>query len=247
MTRVLFFFLVITGVLHAQLGVIDLDLPVFDSSGRLVRRLKAASGTGSLKVSVLKSGTVEFFGTESATPEKIGTLTFDIATYQAATEIIESEGPMQLRFANGILSAVGFRYELLKGRLILKSAVVLDSAEAHAVGREGEILLSQEKNDRDMLVSVATIRGDVVITEIKIDDVAVERVETASATYTGSDGLLRPAVPVIMWNQGKRGEMKGEIILKISRRASPLAPPSPQASPGFPTESGAATPSTPRR
>ncbi|MEO6568031.1 MAG: hypothetical protein ABIO94_04655 [Opitutaceae bacterium] len=246
MIRFLLCFLLVAGLLHGQLPVTDLDVPFFDrSSGRLLRRLKAASAIASPETALLKSGTVEFFGSETS-PGKIGTLTFDNAAYRASADVIESEGPMQLRFVNGTLSAVGFRYEFLNGRLILKSAVVLDSAEAHAVGREGEALISQNKADKDMLVSVATIRGDVVITEIKVDNVAVERVETASASYTGEDGLLRPATPVIFWSKGERVEMSGKnLSWPISRRASPLAAPAAQESPATPAEKSPAP--TPRR
>jgi hypothetical protein len=227
--RILFLLCVFSGLLHGQPSVKNLDLPLFDPSGRLVRRLMAASGSaprGSLKILVLKSGTVEFFGPDGAEPEKIGTLTFEDATYRKADEVIESDGPMLLRFTNGTLAAVGFRHDLLTGRLLLRSAVVLHSPEAHVTGREGEVFLTQNKADRDMLVSSATIRGEVTITEFSLKEIKADRLETTSATYTGSDSLLRPALPVLGWNKGiKAGEFGGEeFSIPIVRKSKSQLP-----------------------
>jgi hypothetical protein len=221
--RLLFLLCAFSGLLHGQLAVNNLDLPLFDTSGRLVRRLVAASATGSLEVLVLKSGTVEFFGAEGAEPEPIGTLTFADATYRKAAGVIESDGPMQLRFANGTLAAVGFRHELLTGRLLLRSAVVLDFPEAHVTGREGEVLLTQNEADQATLVSSATIRGDVAITEFKaIKEISADRLETTSATYTGKDSILRPASPVTMWAKDKSaGKLGGEISVPVGRGSKP--------------------------
>ncbi|MEO7412751.1 MAG: hypothetical protein ABIZ81_05280 [Opitutaceae bacterium] len=218
MARILFLFCAISGFLHGRdlaLRISDLDLPLFDE-GRLVRRLMAASADVSGDVSVLKSGTVEFFGPDAAKPERIGTLTFADATYHKAAGVIESDGPMLLHFANGTVAARGFRHELLAGRLLLKSAVVLDFPEARVTGLEGEVLLLQEKKAQDMLVSSATIRGDVAITEFKVKEIDGDRLETTAATYTGSDSMLRPASPVSMWTNGKKtGEAGGKISFRV--------------------------------
>lgn len=208
-----------------EFSVGNLDLPLFDASGRLVRRLTAASATGSLDVPVLKTGTVEFFGADGAEPGKIGTLSFADATYHKSAGVIESDGPMQLRFAKGTIAAVGFRYELLTGQLILRSAVVLDFPEAHTTGREGEVFLTQNKADRDMLVSSAVIRGDVTITEIKVSEIKADRVETTSASYTGSDETLRPASPLTTWTEGKKGQLSGEMKLRLGRHPQPGSTP----------------------
>ena len=244
--RALLLFCAFCGVLHGQPLGKNLDLPLFDPWGRLVRRLKAASASApgrSIDVLVLKSGTVEFFDPDGAVPEKIGTLTFDDATYRKADEVIESDGPMLLQFANGTVAAVGFRYEILSGRLWLRSAVALNFPEAHITGREGEILLTQNKADRDFLVSSATIRGDVTITEFKLKELNADRLTTTHATYTGHDSMLRPAVPIGMWLKGAQiGDMGAEdFSIPIARKSKPTvaipsggAPKKDSGQPGVP-------------
>lgn len=232
--RLLLLLGVFGSLLHGQPGITNLDFPLFDASGRLVRRLTAVSATGSLDVLVLKSGAVEFLGPDGAESAQIGTLTFSEATYRKAAGVIESDGSMQLRFANGTLAAVGFRHELSTGRLFLRSTVVLDFPEAHVTGREGEILLTQAAPDRAMLVSSATISGDVAITGFKpVQEIPADRLETTSATYTGKDSILSPASSISMWAKGKStGKLNGTINVPVG----------PASKPGRGNESGSPSP-----
>jgi len=202
----------------AELTINALDVPFFDPSGHLLRRLKAETATGSLQKPVLKNGRVEFFSSEPADRELLGTLTFAEARYDHKSSVVESDGPVHLTFPQGTMTAIGFRYDLPAGKLILKSAVVLDFPEAHVTGDEGEILLIEDKIDRRLLVSSATIRRNVVITEIKSNAFKIDRAETASAIYRGSDQQLSLASPVTGWRNGEKGEMFGEIAFKVGRQ-----------------------------
>jgi hypothetical protein len=209
----------------AEYSVGGLDLPMIDASGRVVRRLRAVSGSGSYDVPRLQTGTVKFFDPTGKNPGEIGTLSFADATFHRATNVIESDGPMKLDFEKGTITAIGFRYDLSAGRLVLKSAVALDLAEAQVNAREGEVILTENKADGDILVSSATLRGDVTITEIKVKGIQFDRIETTSAVYTGSDDILRPAAPMITWTKGSLGGKIEIPIVKRPRGASPDATP----------------------
>jgi hypothetical protein len=200
----------------------DFDFAFFDASGQLVRRLRAASATGLLDVA-LKKGVADFFGPEGAERVKIGTLLFDEATFHRRTEVVESDGPMDLIVPAGTISAIGFRYEMKTGRLFLMSAVIMKVPEALIAGREAEIVLTESPASRDLLLSRAEIKGDVVVAEIKIKGVDLDRIETPLVVYTGSENLLEISVPLKAWSKGEeiRGT-KGAISYRLARPLAPL-------------------------
>jgi hypothetical protein len=208
-----------TGTLEIK----DVDIPLFDtSSGHPLHRLRVKSGIGSFNLMRINEGVVDFFGAEGTERVKIGTLNFKDASYDGRAGLIDSNAPMLFSSLQGTLSAVGFRYEIRTNRLFLKSAVTMKIPEANIAGREAEVLLSESQPTRDLLLSWVEVRGDVAITELKLENPKLDRIETQRAVYTGAESLLEVFAPVKFWSEGTEGSGTGEYKYRLGKPLAPL-------------------------
>ena len=190
--------------LAAELTMMDLTIPQFDVAGRMIRRLKADSATGSFEEPKLRDGVVEFFRPQDANPERLATLDFAEAIYHRLAGVIDGDNHIRVISPKGNLSGDGFQYQLTLGKLILRSTVVIELPTAHITGEKAEALISQSAADQDFTISQATVTGGVVVTGIKSEKFNFDRAETASAVYTASDGKLRLASPVVCWRASEK-------------------------------------------
>jgi len=184
--------------------MLKLTIPQLDAAGHMIRRLKAESATGPLKTPKLSMGVVEFFRPQETNPEKLATLRFNEAVYHSTEEIINGDCLINLDSPRGDLNGVGFNYQLITGKLVLKSSVVIDLPNAHVTGETAEAFFNQNTAIQDSFIQQATISGKVTVTGIKSDKYPFDRAETAKAVYTASDGLLRLSSPVICWRNGQQ-------------------------------------------
>jgi len=119
----------------AELTIKDLIVPQLDGAGRMIRRLKADSAIGPLEKPRLSNGVVEFFLPQDPNHGKQASLFFLEATYHRSAEMIEGDGQISLISTKGDLSGKGFQYQLISGKLILKSSVIIDLPTAHITGK----------------------------------------------------------------------------------------------------------------
>ena len=196
----------------------ELRIPELDSSGRLIRRLTAASATGSFDLLKLVNGAVEFYPLQSLDALTLGTLDFDDALFHRSIGVINSGGRVHFISSQGELAGIGYRYELTQGRLVLNSSIVLNLPMAHITGNQAEANLVQPSSARDFIISDATISGGVIVTGINSEKYKFDRAETASATYTGNDDVLTLASPVTLWSKGQKSVIEAqEIKINIER------------------------------
>jgi hypothetical protein len=207
----------ILGAAELKVTVKSISAPVYDDSGHLIRWLKAEGGSGSDQNSSLKRGSLEFF-TPAGGAVAVSRLDFDDAIFQRQRQQIAGDGHVIYRAPEGQIEGVGFRYEIPAAHLQLRSRVVLTTPNGSVSSQEGEAIMAQDKGKTVTGLVEARLKGSVLFTKAPGAKYDFDRAETASAVYTGADGILTLASPVTTWRGGEKSVLNaGEIQIVLGK------------------------------
>lgn len=234
----LLLFLAVSHVMAFEWVVQGFSASEFDAESRIVRRLTAASATGSYTDPKLTDGRVDFLSGEGA-QEPRGVLSFADAVYHRGQSEIEGVGRVSYRTAEGELQGEGFKYELTRNHLALNAKVLLQAPVGRVTASEADGILAQDAKDGVAGIVQAKLTGNVVFIRASGAATDIERAEAPSAVYTGADGMLRLASPVTTWVNGQKVVTTAE-DLRVRIGTIPSQREAP-ASSGSSTETGPPT------
>jgi hypothetical protein len=182
-----------------------LDTPVFDASGRLVRRLVAASATGPFSAMKLADGYIDFFTKESAqTPG--AKLEFKHALYDRAAERITGEDSLRLTVParKVTLSGVGYGCVVNTGQLTLTSDVKCVTLQFRLSGDKADIRFDPKAVKQEDIVREAIVTGTVRVEPMPGVKLGFDKAETSMARYDADRHKLHLKMPVAIWAKGER-------------------------------------------
>jgi len=209
------------GAAEVSFVVRNFSLPVFDSAGHLIRRLKADSGTG-LDSPRLDNGRVEFFRPGSDQPT--GVLTFAQALYASRAERISGDGTVKLVAPMATISGRGYECQLETGLLELRSEVTVFNERFRMNGEHAKVDFDPKQSD---LVREATVTGNVTVEPLATASAAFDRAQTESARFSAAEQKIFLKSPVTLWKKGEKGlwEKPGSEFLEIDLNEKPAVAP----------------------
>lgn len=203
----------------------NMVVPEFDTSGRMVHRIKAETATGAVSaISQLKKGSIEFFEVSSSGNAPVATLDFNEAIYDRSAQIVEGGEHVALRSPKGDVAGEGFHYDIARSRLVLKSAVTVDHNGVHLAGNSAEIILAQAPSAKDALIKVATLKGGIVVSGKLDPNLEVDKIESDRAVYTATDEIITVSSPVYIWRNGVKTPAESDsITIYVGKGPRPAA------------------------
>ena len=202
----------------------DLNTPVFDASGRMIRRLTAKSGNIASTSLQLLDGKIEFFP-PALSELSTSTLEFDHARYTKSAERIDGDGALTLTSKDGTVRARGFEGALETGRFTLNSAVQFDSEEFQLNGDRGELRFDPRATATDRAIKSVTLTGNVVLVGAAARKQGFDRIETTLARYDAAQSKVYVKLPVTGWKNGQHALLQeGPEFLEIEISRKPAAP-----------------------
>lgn len=191
---------------EAKFAAQGLDTPVFDASGRLVRRLVSASASGTFTATKLTDGYVDFFAKESA-EAPAAKLEFKHALYERAAERITGDDSLRLTVParQATLSGLGYGCGVTTGQLTLNADVKYVTPQYRLSGDKAEIHFDPKVAKQEDIIREAVITGTVRVEPMPGAKLGFDKAETTLARYDAEQRKLFLKMPVAVWNKGERG------------------------------------------
>jgi hypothetical protein len=199
----LLLFLTAGAVAAPKLDIQGLDLPEFDSAGRIVRKLTARTATGDFDTPQLREAVVLFFPAGKPDAEPFARLFLDDAVLQRKGEVVLGEGKIRLVAAQGTADGIGYVYHFKTNRLFIRRAFRLETPAAILESREADIVFKDGPQSGEWVVAAFEARGDVLVTPLDKSRYKFDRARGDKATYRAEDQIIRLQPPVHVWHEGK--------------------------------------------
>ena len=183
----------------------DVNAPVFDASGHLLRRLVADSAVGPYSLPHLDKGQIDFFAVDSA--ERIAVLTFDQALYHRPEDSIIGDDTVKLVTQQETMTGRGYECRPNAGLLTLRSDVTYESDKVHLTGDRGEMQFDPKGGNRDQMVKDAVVTGNVVVVPAPAAKPEFDRAQTEFAHYDAGAHKIYLKSPVTIWKKGQSSLM----------------------------------------
>lgn len=185
----------------------DISAPVYDTTGRLLRRLTAATAKGPLSTPQLEDGRIDFFDLDSST-EPRAVLTFDHAAYDKASETLRGDDRLKLvdTVRRETLSGEGYECEVAQGRLLLHAAVKWKSTGLQLTGDRADVRFDPKAPKQDAMIRAATVTGNVILDRAPTAEHPFERAATTEARYDAAAGKVYLKSPITIWKNGEKAE-----------------------------------------
>lgn len=222
--------LAVAPVFAADFGLTALDLkaPVYDSTGRLIRRLTAASAIGPSQSPRLTKAKIDFFAiTSDQNPTAV--LIFDQADYRKATETVSDNGLIQLTTEEGTISGRGYVCQVDTGHLTLKSNVTFTSDRVRVAGDQADIRFDPKAGGKDAVILEAVVSGKVTVDRVPTAKAAFDHAETTEARYDAKARKIFLKTPVTLWYKDQKSVTEAGSGFWEIDLPEPSPPPAPIA------------------